>query len=63
MSEILTSERTDGPTPNGGVYAIAYFQDDKGEATTKDKATQVEIIEFSRSGDQIIRTYGTIQNT
>lgn len=57
-----TSERKDGPTPNGGAYSIAYFQNEKGEATTKDKATRMEIVEFSKAGIELHRTYGDIKH-
>ena len=41
------SERIDGPTPNGGVYAIRYFHDDGSS----------EIVEFDANDKQIWRTY------
>ena len=56
-----TNQRIDGPTPNGGAYSIAYFQDAEGEATTKEKAVKVEVVEFSRSGDHVFRTYANIK--
>jgi hypothetical protein len=56
----MTEERTEGPTPNGGAYAIAYFQDADGQPVTKDKAVKVEIVEFDASGKAIWRTYGEI---
>jgi hypothetical protein len=52
-----TQERIDGPTPNGGVYSIAYFSDDDGDPTSKQKATRMEIVEFDREGNQLFRTY------
>jgi hypothetical protein len=40
-------ERHDFPTPNGGVYAIAYFHDDGS----------MEIVEFDANDEEIHRTY------
>jgi hypothetical protein len=56
----MISERIDGPTPNGGTYAIAYYQDEAGEATDKDAATAVEIVEFDGDDNEIFRTYGEL---
>ena len=55
-----TQERIDGPTPNGGAYSIAYFQNEGGEPITKDLASKVEILEFDQNGSVIHRTYGLI---
>lgn len=52
-----TQERIDEPTPNGGMYSIAYFSDAEGNPTTKENATRMEIVEFDRDGKQIHRTY------
>ena len=53
-----TSERHDGPTPNGGVYSIAHFLKD-GKPVPKADATAMEIIEFDADGRQVHRTYLT----
>jgi hypothetical protein len=53
----ITSERRDGPTPNGGAYSIAYFLNRRGGPATKDRAAAVEIVEFSAAGEEIFRTY------
>lgn len=52
------SERIDGPTPNGGAYAIAYFRDADGKPCSKDMATNIEIVEFDENGRDVFRTYG-----
>jgi hypothetical protein len=62
MVDKVYSERVDGETPNGGTYSIAYFQNNEGKRTTKDKATKIEIIEFDTQDNIINRTY-TIKNT
>jgi hypothetical protein len=59
-TETLTSERRDGPTPHGGVASVAYWKDAEGNATTKDAAVMVEIVELDREGNQIARTYGPV---
>ena len=40
-------ERVDGPTPNGGAYAIAYFRDNGS----------MEIVEFDADDNVLHRTY------
>lgn len=57
------SESTEGPTPAGGAYAVAYFRDDQGEPTTRAKATRIEIVEFDDQDEVIMRTYGRIDGT
>jgi hypothetical protein len=52
-----TEERKDGPTPNGGVYSIAFFRDEAWNPVAKEEATQVEICEFDQAGECIFRTY------
>jgi hypothetical protein len=44
---IKKPERIEGPTPNGGAYAIAYAYDDGS----------MEIVEFNAQGEEIARTY------
>jgi hypothetical protein len=58
-SEDLTKfqTRVDEPTPNGGAYSIAYWQNANGEPALPEDATGAEIIEFSESGEQVFRTY------
>ena len=51
--------RMEGPTPKGGVYAIAFFRDNKGSPTSKLKATQIEIVEYDAKGNGFYRTYMT----
>ncbi len=42
----VKTERIEGPTSNGGDYAIAYYQDEDGELVDKDNASRVTIAEF-----------------
>ena len=52
-------ERTEGPTPNGGSYAIAYFSRDR-IPVDKSVATEVEIVEHDAQGGVVFRTYGKL---
>ncbi len=54
---MANSERTEGPTPNGGAYSILYFQDADGNPVEKSEATRAEAVEFDAPGNQIFRTY------
>lgn len=51
------SERSDGPTPNGGAYAIAYFADARGNPCVKADARSMEIVEYDADGEAVHRTY------
>lgn len=57
----MNEERIDGPTPNGGAYAIIYYQDAQGELTDKSSAVRAELIEFDANGEQVWRSYVEIQ--
>lgn len=56
----MTSETFDGPTPHGGVRTVVYYSDDDGNLVDKAAATRAEIVELDARGDQVHRTYGTI---
>lgn len=56
--EKTTSERIDGPTPNGGTYSIAYYFNDDSIAVSKEEATQIIIKEYSDDDLIINVTYG-----
>jgi hypothetical protein len=51
-----TQRRTEGPTPNGGEYAIAYFLDKQHRPCTEERAKYIEIHEF-KGGQSIHRTW------
>lgn len=57
---MASQKRVDGKTPAGGAYSIAYFLDDQRGAVDEKQATKVEIVEFTKAGEEIKRTYGTI---
>lgn len=57
---MITQERADGSTPNGGAYSIVYYQDDDGQPADKTKATRVEIVEYDSRDNDIGRTYGIL---
>lgn len=52
--------RIEGPTPNGGVYSVAYYSKD-GEPAERDVATAVEYCEFDEADNCIFRTYGKLK--
>jgi hypothetical protein len=54
-----THERTEGPTPSGGAYAIAYFRDKLGNPCPKAEAAGIEVVEFDARDRAIFRTYMT----
>jgi hypothetical protein len=54
--------RLEGPTPNGGVYAIAFCADEKMNPCPKDQAVNIEIHEYDKNGVCIQRTYGRCDN-
>jgi len=54
------STRTEGPTPNGGAYAVAHWIGPDGSRATRETATAVEIIEFDADGNAIHRTYASL---
>ena len=51
-------ERIDGPTPNGGAYAIVYYFDAQGREVPKRLACKIEIQEYNEYGGRIQTTYG-----
>lgn len=55
----MASERTSGPTPNGGAYAVAYFQAN-GKPSSKMDADAVEIVEYDDTDRAIHRTYARL---
>jgi hypothetical protein len=56
----VDTESRVGPTPNGGVRSTIYYRDANGDPISKEKATQVEIIEYDSAGLEVFRTYGKI---
>jgi hypothetical protein len=52
-----TKTIAEGPTTNGGAYAIAYWQDRNGNPTTSDKALKVKVVEFDANDRVIFLTY------
>ncbi len=51
------NERIDGPTPNGGAYAIAYYFDKNDNPCPPEKAYRVEVVEYDNKGNRINSTY------
>jgi hypothetical protein len=57
-----TKTIAEGPTPNGGAYAIAYWQDRQGNPTTSDKALKVKVVEFDANDRVIVLTYANARS-
>lgn len=55
--ESQTSERVDGPTPNGGVRSVANFLDAEGRPCPKAEAVGMEIMEYDADDQVVGRTY------
>jgi hypothetical protein len=51
MGDNRKGQRIEGPTPNGGAYAIKYQE-----------GNRIEIVEFDEDGQVIERTYGIVEN-
>jgi hypothetical protein len=56
----MSGERSEGPTPAGGAYAIAHFSNDAGELVAPEAATRVEVTEYDEGGEPIARTYACL---
>lgn len=57
-----TFKKIDGPTPNGGAYAVIYFKDKNGRPCSEKDSVSFEISEFDEQGNSIFRTYGPPTN-
>lgn len=57
IADPASTEHRPGPTPNGGVRSVAYFQDAAGNPCPKADAVAMEIVEFDADGQAIHRTY------
>ena len=55
------TETSYGATPNGGSYSVAYYHDKEGNPCPKEKATSVNIVEYTEEGERINETYGILQ--
>lgn len=56
-------QRINGPTENGGAYAIAFYLTAQGLPASKEVAEAVELVEYDARGEQIARTYATLGST
>lgn len=55
-------KRFDGPTPNGGVYTIIYYFNERGEDVSPEEATNGIGCEFDENGKLLNETYLTFNN-
>lgn len=49
--------RSEGPTPAGGTYSIAYYTDADGNPCAQDESAFCEIIEYDDEDKELQRTY------
>ena len=49
-------KKIDGPTPNGGAYAIVYFRDSNGNRCNESECYDCEIVEYDNDGRFIFST-------
>ncbi len=54
---IITHERYDKPTPNGGDYSEIFYMDADGNYVDKSVAVKAVIYEFKNDGTAINRTF------
>ena len=52
------AQKTPGPTPSGGAYALVRYLNDAGEEVPQETATVVELQECSADGEVIAVTTG-----
>lgn len=57
MAEPETTERVEGPTPNGGAYAIVYYQAADGAPVPKSEAVRGEAFEYTADGKPLGITF------
>lgn len=57
----MASERQEGPTANGGAYAVITYMDAQGQESERDQAVGAEVIEFNDLDEQVFRTYANFQ--
>ncbi len=60
MPDEIKQERIEGPTPGGGLYAIAFYLDNRDRAVEKRKAKRAEIVEYDERDVAIARTYAEL---
>ena len=54
--------RFDGETPHGGILAHLYFTDSRGNLTSKEDASYVEVREMDKNGSVIHVDYGIVDD-
>lgn len=53
-------KRVNEPTPNGGVYSIMYFFNEKRTPTNRKNAKFIEVVEYDEKDNEINRVYLTV---
>ena len=54
------SESHIGPTPSGGAYSTAFFYDEQRRPCRREKASYMNIVEYSAEGNRINEHYGLL---
>ena len=62
-SSVITSERRDKPTPNGGDYSVIFYFDDDGNSVDKTVATKAIIKEYKSDGTVINEIFADISKS
>ena len=54
--------RIDEPTPNGGDYAIAIYEDENGFECDIEEAKYISIFEYTNAGEGVMHTLGLCEH-
>jgi len=54
--------RFDGETPHGGILAHLYFTDSRGNLTSKEDSSYVEVREMDKNGSVVHVDYGIVDD-
>ena len=62
-ASIITSERRDNPTPNGGDYSEIFYFDDDGNSVDKTAATRAIVKEYKNDGTVVNEVFAFIDRS
>jgi len=57
---MITSERREHQTPNGGDYSEIFYFNDEGNIVDKEAATKAIIKEYKKDGSLVYETFANI---
>lgn len=58
----MATERVEGPTPNGGAYAVIVYLGEDGDQAEKEQAAAAEVVEYDEQDEAIFRTYANFKS-